>query len=318
MELRQLSYVEAVARHGGFTRAAERLHVAQSAVSAQIRALEAEIGVPLFARTTRKVALTPAGEMFVARARRVLAELDGARAELGEITTVSGGRVAIGAAAVGGYDLPRVLGAFRDRFPDITVRLRSGPLTGLLGALDEGDLDLVVGPVYVDLPPRFEALPLLDEYLVLAVPPGHALDRPARLNLTDTRDEPYAGEPPGSLLRWILTDAARSAGFTPRVQYESPHPAGVRALVAAGCGVALLTRQAAEAPAGPPIVVRHLHPPPLHPPIGVLHHRDRPLPAAAVTCRHHLAEASPNRPIPSPVPVAAPAGGPPDQPDSMT
>ncbi|WP_052311899.1 MULTISPECIES: LysR family transcriptional regulator [unclassified Actinoplanes] len=296
MELRQLSYVEAVARYGGFTRAAERLHVAQSAVSAQIRALEAELGVTLFARTTRRVALTPAGEMFVARARRILAELDGARLEMGEITTVVTGRVTVGATSVlGNYDLPAALARFHDRFPGIALRLRSGLVTGLLGALDSGELDLVVGPVHADLPPRFEALPLADEQLVLALPVGHPLSGTGRLTLGEFRDEPFVCLSEGSGLRWILDDAARTAGFAPRVQFETHSPRSIRELVAAGLGVALLARSVAEQEQGPAITVRHLHAPPAHPPIGVIHHRDRPLTPAVQACRHCLLDLVPQR-----------------------
>ncbi|MEU4427908.1 LysR family transcriptional regulator [Actinoplanes sp. NPDC024001] len=300
MELRQLSYVEAVARYGGFTRAAERLHVAQSAVSAQIRALEAELGLALFARTTRKVALTPAGELFVARARRVLAELDGARTEISEITAVVSGRVSIGATAhLGPYDLPQALARFRDRFPGIALRLRSGLLTGLLGAVDAGELDLVVGPVHGALPARFDALPLTDEQLLLALPLGHTLARSGRLTLGEARDEPFVSLPAGNGLRWILDDAARSAGFTPRVEFESATVAGIRELVAAGLGVGLLSRAVAEGAHGPAVAVRHLHPTPVHPPIGVMHSRDRPLSPAAQSCRHHLVEVAGRQSDPS-------------------
>ncbi|WP_433831965.1 LysR family transcriptional regulator [Actinoplanes sp. CA-015351] len=313
MELRQLSYVEAVARYGGFTRAAERLHVAQSAVSAQIRALENELGLALFARTTRRVALTPAGELFVARARRVLAEIDGARIEIHEITAVVGGRVGIGATpALGSYDLPQALGRFRDRFPGIGLRLRSGVVTGLLGALDEGELDLVVGPLHADLPARFDALPLADEHLLLAIPIGHALARAGRLTLGEARDEAFVSTAPGTGLRWILEDAARSAGFTPRVEFETATAGGIRDLVAAGLGVGLLSKSVAEAGGGPAIVARALHPAPVHPPIGVMHSRDRPLSPAAQSCRHHLVEMAarqgrPNHPNP---PAAGDPGGP--------
>src|SRR5262245_26019070 len=99
MELRQLTYFEAVARLGGFTRAAEQLHVAQSAVSAQIRALESTLGVELFTRTTRRVALTEAGELFLTHCRRALDELDAARHDLADLADVLTGRVTLGATA---------------------------------------------------------------------------------------------------------------------------------------------------------------------------------------------------------------------------
>src|SRR5437763_11891009 len=95
MELRQLRYAEAVARHRHFTRAAEELHVAQSALSHQIKRLEAELGTELFERTSRRVAPTEAGEAVAARARRVLAEVDGARDEIDELRGVIRGRLSI-------------------------------------------------------------------------------------------------------------------------------------------------------------------------------------------------------------------------------
>ena len=97
MELRQLVYFDAVARHSGFTRAAEHLCVAQPAVSAQIRRLEAELGTRLLERTTRRVRLTQAGEVLLARARRILEELDGARSDLDQLAQVLRGRVRLSA-----------------------------------------------------------------------------------------------------------------------------------------------------------------------------------------------------------------------------
>ncbi|MFB9839886.1 LysR family transcriptional regulator, partial [Actinoallomurus acaciae] len=113
MELRQLTYFEAVARLGGFSRAAEHLLIAQPAVSAQIRNLERELGTTLFERTTRRVALTHAGELLLARARAVLAEVQGARADLDQLAGVLRGRLSIGATPVlGPLDLPAELAGF--------------------------------------------------------------------------------------------------------------------------------------------------------------------------------------------------------------
>jgi LysR family transcriptional activator of glutamate synthase operon len=284
MELRQLTYFEAVARLGGFTRAAERLHIAQSAVSAQVRALEAELGVALFARTTRRVTLTEAGALFLERVRRVLGELDGARAELAELAAVVRGRVAIGSMAVlGGYDLPAALVAFHARHPGVSLTLRSGLIAELLELLDSGEADLVVGPVHDDLPSRFSAHRLVDEEVVLVLPAG----RPRVRTLAELRDEPFVCLPAGSGLRAILDGAADAAGFTPRVQFETHSAASVRHLVGAGLGVALLARSAVQAP-GPAVTVVELDPAPPHPSIGLIHHRDRRLSAAARACRLEL------------------------------
>ncbi|WP_213004977.1 LysR family transcriptional regulator [Paractinoplanes toevensis] len=290
MELRQLTYFEAVARLGGFTRAAEQLHVAQSAVSAQIRALESELGAELFTRTTRRVSLTQAGEMLLARSRRALDEIDGARHDLADLAAVLTGRVTLGATAVlGGFDLPGALSRFHTRFPGVTLNLRSGLIAALLAELDAGTVDLVVGPAHADLPSRFSAHRIAREQLVLIVPPGHRLAGGAALPPAQLRDEPFVCLPPGSGLRAILDDAAHAAGFEPHVPFETATPASIRDLVAAGLGVALLARTAAERP-GPAVAIRQLRPSPPHPDIAVIHHRDHRLPAAAQACRRQLIE----------------------------
>ncbi|GAA0548930.1 hypothetical protein GCM10010172_33610 [Paractinoplanes ferrugineus] len=288
MELRQLRYFEAVARLGSFTRAAEQLHVAQSAVSAQVRALESTLKVELLTRTTRRVALTEAGELFLARCRRVLDELDSARDDLADLAAVLTGRVAVGATAVvGGYDLPGALARFHTRFPGVTLNLRSGLIAELLTDLDEGVVDLVVGPVHTDLPSRFSAHRIAQERVVLIVPPAHRLARgKGPVPLDDLRDEPFVCLPAGSGLRSILDEAAP---FPPRVPFETHSPASIRDLVAAGLGVALLAGTAAEAP-GAGVVIRQLQPAPAHPEIGVIHHRDHRMSAAARACRSQLTE----------------------------
>src|SRR5215470_8230134 len=176
MELRQLAYFDAVARHGSFTKAAQRLHVAQPAVSAQIRRLEAELGATLLERTTRRVALTHAGEVFLARARGVLAQLDGARADLAELSAVLRGQVRIGATQIlGSLDLPAALAQFRRRYPGVSLALRTGLIAELLGTLNAGEVDLVLGPVHTDLPGRYLSHPLVTETLALVTAPGHPL-----------------------------------------------------------------------------------------------------------------------------------------------
>jgi DNA-binding transcriptional LysR family regulator len=292
MELRQLATFEAVARHGGFTRAATQLHLAQSAVSAQIRALEAELGVALFARTTRRVALTEAGSLLLARCQRIRAEIDGARQELTELTAVVRGRVTIGATAIlGPFDLPAALAAFHDRYPAVSLALRSDLIAGLLSALDEGAVDLVAGPRHDNLPARFAAHRLADEHLVLALPPGHRLAAASRVRLSALRDESFVCLPPHSGLRGILDDAAAAAGFAPRVPFETAGAASIRDLVAAGLGVALLARSAATRP-GPEIAIRRPQPAVRHPPIAALWRRDRPLTPAARALRDHLVASS--------------------------
>ena len=291
MELRQLAYFDAVVRHGSFTKAAQRLHVAQPAVSAQIRRLESELGTTLLARTTRRVALTYAGELFLARARQVLAQVDAARGDLAELSAVLRGRVRIGATQVlGSLDLPSALASFRRRYPGISLALHTGLIAKLLGMLDAGDVDLILGPIHDDLPAAYHAHPLVPESLVLVTPPGHPLATGHGMTLAAAGDEPFVCLSAQSRLREILTGAAAAEGFTPRVEFETYSPASIRDLVSAGLGVALLARSAAEGP-GPAIGVCELARPPEHPSIGLIRVRGQSLTPAARAFADHLAQA---------------------------
>ena len=292
MELRKLAYFDAVVRDGSFTKAAQRLHVAQPAVSAQIRRLESELGTTLLERTTRRVALTHAGELFVARARQALAQLDAARGDLAELSAVRRGRVRIGATQVlGSLDLPASLASFRHRYPGVSLTLHTGLIAKLLGLLDAGDVDLILGPVHDDLPAAFHARPLAPESLVLVTPPGHPLAAGRDVALAAAGDEPFVCLPADSRLHAILAGAAAAEGFVPRIEFETYSPASIRELVAAGLGVALLARSAAERP-GPAVGVCELARPPEHPPIGLIRARSRPLLPAARAFWDHLAAAA--------------------------
>lgn len=266
MELRQLTYFEAVVRCGGFTRAAGDLRVAQTAISAQVRRLESELGVTLLTRTTRRVRLTEAGELFLDRARRVLAELAAARDEAAQVADVVRGSVAVGTTGVlGGLDLPAVLAGFAARHPGVSLSLRTGLVDALAGDLAAGELDLVLGPVHPDPPSGVLVTPLSDDRLVLVTPPGRAGG-----DLTTFAGEPFVCLPVGSGLRELLDGLAARLGVDLPVRFEASAPDGVRDLVAAGLGVALMAASVVERP-GPAVGVHEVVPPTSHPPFGVLH-----------------------------------------------
>ncbi|TQM45649.1 LysR family transcriptional regulator [Pseudonocardia cypriaca] len=289
VELRQLVYLDAVVRHGGFTRAAEHLRVAQPAVSVQIRRLEAELGARLLHRTTRTVALTQAGELVLRRARRAMTELDAVRDELAGLAGGLLGRVRIGAIqALDPFDLPAALAAFHRQHPGVELALGSGALRRLLDGLDHGELDLAIGPMPPGLPARYARTPLFTDELVLATPPDHPLAGTDPLPLAALRDEPFVCLPADSGLRAILDRLAGEAGFTPRVPFESSHLHRLRDLAAHGLGVALVARSVAEAP-GPPVAVHSVDPGPQLRPVGLLHRTDVALGAAAEACRAFLA-----------------------------
>ena len=283
MELRQLVYLDAVVREGGFGRAAALLHVAQPAVSVQIRKLESELGATLLARSTRHVALTHAGELFLVRARRVVAELDAARADLAALAGAVIGRVRIGAIqALDPFDLSGALAAFH---PDVQLGLRSGGVRSLLDDLTHDRIDLALGPVPADLPDGVVVAPLFTDELVLVTAPDHPTADAAALDLGALRADAFVCLPVGTGLRGVLDRHAAAAGFTPHVPFETTSLPRLRDLVAHGLGVALVARSVAEAP-GPPVVVHPVAPEPLLRPVGLLHRE--PLGPAAAACRAFL------------------------------
>ncbi len=280
MELRQLVYFEAVVSCGGFTHAGRHLHVAQPAISAQIRRLEAELGTPLLYRTSRRIALTTAGEIFLARTRRVLAELDQARAELDGLANVTRGRVRIGATPVlGGVDLQSAMAHFHRAHPHVSMSLRTDLVSRLCAALDADELDLVLGPLDPGLE-GYAVTTLSDERLVLVTPATGALPERIR-TLAEVRRERFICLPRESGLYTLLTKTAADHDFAANIAFEASSPTTVRELVSAGLGVALMAESAALAP-GPPISIHHLDDGPAPLPVGAILPTKRPVPPVAI------------------------------------
>src|SRR6202035_4945389 len=143
MELRQLRYLLALAEERHFTRAAAREHIAQPALSQQIRRLEDEIGLPLVERTTRRVALTEAAELLVARARRILAEVESAHTELQRLRGLDTGHVTVGAMhTMGPVDVSLALAIFHQRHPGVELTVREASSEELAEMLRVDELDL--------------------------------------------------------------------------------------------------------------------------------------------------------------------------------
>ncbi len=262
MELRQLRYLVAIADERHFTRAAARENVAQPALSQQLRRLEAEVGVPLVHRTTRHVELTEAGEALVRRARRALAEVDAARAELDDLVGVRAGRVVIGAMqSLGPFDLSGLVSQFFARHPGVELTIREEVSDPLLEMLAHDAVDLAFLSLAADFDrAALEAQTLLVEPLVAVVATDHPLAGRRRARLADLRDERFVTYREGAGLRRILVAAARAAGFEPQVAFETNNSLRGRALAARGLGVAVIPASDAAAP-GPEVAVIALEEP---------------------------------------------------------
>ena len=279
MELRQLRSVEAVARHCHFTRAAEELHVAQSALSHQIRRLEEELGTPLFERTSRRVAPTEAGLALAARARRVLAELDGARAEVDELRGVLRGRIWIGALLpAGDVDVPGLLARFSEAHPGVEVGLREGIAADMVRLLAADELDAAFCLLATELPADLAVEPLSHDEVVAAFAPDHAPPTP-HIDVANLAQHRIIATRRGSGITTVLEQRFADAGEPLRLALESGDPFLLRSLAARGFATAILPRSLTDLE-GPPLEVRGLRPA-IHLPVALVWRRTRNAPPAA-------------------------------------
>jgi DNA-binding transcriptional LysR family regulator len=257
MDLRQLRYLVALAEERNFTRAAAQEHVAQPALSQQIRRLEDELGVALVERTTRHVALTEAGELLVVRARRILAELEAAHSEIAGVRGADTGHVTIGAMhTMGPVDLSLALARFHDRHPNVGLTVREQSSEEMAEMLRDDELDLA----FLSVTERVEAhglglLQLVSEELVVLLRPDHPLAGRNRIRIGQLAEEPFISFRAGARLRELLVVAGRDAGFEPYVAVESNETRRIRRLVSRGLGVAILPRSDAEGPGAEVAVV---------------------------------------------------------------
>jgi DNA-binding transcriptional LysR family regulator len=281
MDLRQLRYLVALADERHFTRAAEREHIAQPALSQQIRRLEEEVGVPLVERTTRQVTITHAGWLLVARARRILGEIDAASAELAALKGMESGHVSVGTMhTMGPIDVSLPLAIFHERHPGVELTVREQSSEELAQMLRDDTLDLAFLSVTEQVESHGLGLhQLMSEELVAVLPRDHRYARRRRLRMADLADEEFISFREGARLRELLLSAGRHAGFQPNIKLESNESGRIRRLVARGMGVAILPRSDAVAP-GAEVAVVALTDPSLSRDITLAWRQDRRHPPA--------------------------------------
>ncbi len=282
MDLRQLRYLVALAEERHFTRAAFREHIAQPALSQQIKRLEEEVGLALVERTTRQVAITDAGELLVARARRILAEVEAAQSELQSLRGIHTGHVTVGAMhTMGPVDVSLALAIFHERHPDVELTVREMSSEELAEMLRVDELDLA----FLSVTERIEShglglQQLVSEELVVVLPRDHTLSGHKRIWMAELQNEQFISYRQGSRLRELLVSASQQAGFEPQVKLESNESQRIRRLVARRMGVAILPRSDAVSP-GAEVAVVKLIEPSLHRDITLAWREERRLPPAA-------------------------------------
>ncbi|GBG11976.1 transcriptional regulator [Paenibacillus agaridevorans] len=241
MELRQLNYVIQIASEKNFSRAADKLHIAQPSLSQQLSKLEQELGLLLFRRTTNSVELTQAGQVFVEKSQSILDAVEQLKQEMDDMAQMRRGRLVVGTLPItGSHVLPLVLPVFGALYPQIEVVLVEETTARLeqLTASGGTDISLLSLPL-IDNSLSWE--PYLEEEICLAVPQQHPLaKRGGEVDIADLKQEPFIGLKRGQGFRQITVELCEVSGFTPRIVFESSNIETVQSLVAGGMGIAFV------------------------------------------------------------------------------
>ena len=242
MELRQLGYFVAVAEDANFTRAAQRVHVSQSGVSAQIRQLERDLGAPLIDRSGRVATLTGAGAAALPHARAALAAAAAVRQAVDDVTGLLTGRIVVGmVTACTIAPLFDALGAFHLAHPGIEIALVEGNSDWLVERVRTGAADMALIGTAGAPPEGLDGLTIISEGLVAAVPVGHPLAGKKAVTLAEVTRYPVVSLPPGTGVRAVFDQDCAAQGRRPDIAFQASAPGAVADLASRGLGVAILT-----------------------------------------------------------------------------
>jgi len=243
MEIRQLKYAVAVADAGSFTAAARTCNVAQSALSTQVAALETELGTKLFDRTTRRVRVTDAGQVFLPGARRILELAAELRADMRDIRGEALGTLRIGATQTGSraLDLPAALGSFHHRHPRVRLTMTAGPAAELLQLLVRGDIDIALAAAGSTVPKGARFLPLGPPQALVAVIPSGVVVHSDHIGLAELAAlGPFVEFHSGTTLRTMVDDAFGAVGVHREIILELGQLDDVVRCAGNGLGIAIV------------------------------------------------------------------------------
>ena len=248
MEFRQLRHFLAVVEHGHFTRAAESVHLSQSALSASIRALENELGTPLFERTTRSVVPTDAGKVLYPYAQRMLGEAQDAVVAVGRLRTGELGTLTLGTVQTfTAVDLPALLARLHGRFPGIGVTLREATTDELFDAVTTAELDLAF--VALDarpLPSGLIALRTYREELTVVAAPDHPLAAVTEIDIHALQSCSFVDFQAGTGLQTTIESLFAAAGVRRHITFRVGDMDRLLELVRYGLGVAVVPEPIAQ------------------------------------------------------------------------
>jgi len=247
LEIRHLTLVDAVAELGNVTRAAERLHLTQSALSHQLRDIESRLGAPLFTRLSRRMALTPEGERVLIVARRVLDELKRAEDDVRGMSDAGRGVLRLATQCNTGYHwLPPLLEGFNRKHPGVAVEIVVNATGRPIEALRDGEIDLAVITDDDVNDPRVVVRPLFVDELVAIVRPQHRFAKRAWITAEDLAGEHLIMYKADRKQSYVFTRILTPAGIEPARVSQVPLTEAIVEMIKAGLGVGVLARWAVE------------------------------------------------------------------------
>lgn len=283
MEIKYLTEFSMLAHYGNFSLAAEELFLSQAGLSKHIKAMERELGVPLFERTTRSVCLSEYGGMLLPFAQEVSARYERltAKLELERENRHNALRIA-SIPVMAQYGITEALYAFRTAHPEIQLSVSEQEGSRIDELLEKGEFELAFKRLAPNVAPETACAELVycTDELVAVLPEEHPLADAPAVSLAELHDDTFLLMDENTLIYHICMNACHEAGFEPKTQYKGHRPENILGLVAQGMGISLLMKRQAEFYKNPGIVIVALKER-IESRISLVHRRDRPLPAPA-------------------------------------
>lgn len=279
--LRRVRSFVAVADLGGFRKAAEELSVSQPSLSAHVRELEDQLGMPLLRRTTRQVRLTENGELFLARVRRSLEDFESVIVEMKEQATIQRGRAIVASVpSIAANVLPNILSQFMSDHPGIAVQICDDRTEVIESRVRRGEVDFAISPPG-DRNSELEFEHIVDDPYFAVFPKTHPLAQGQTVTLKRFGNYPLVLMRPGLNMRHVLDQAAADSGMTLRPAHEVYHHDTLTGMVAAGLGIGAMPRLTMSMVRHPQLAMARIVEPRIARSIGILKRRGEPLLPAA-------------------------------------